>query len=350
MDTALRDHRLELRESLNSQVFPTLIDTLLEGAGRVIGRVTRNRQPISVWYSAAVLCLLISLAGFGASAALGERFPRRQAVIPVELLAIALSFASLIIFHGASRWVRRILDHDVLRHMTRAEDVVDLQAWLHWLTRRGLHLAFCLVYGLSLGLYATFSLSRAGFVGFGPAVTFGLVGVTWGIPMYELLVYLGLPARLGRYEYRLFLPDAASSEVIGHLSRLLTGLVLLYAVVATGSLLFLAYVGVLPDFGLISVVVAWLPIIVLFATGQYALAGLIAQAKARALANVQVEIERLLAGEGLVQKERRETIAGLWDYHDRVKGTPNSALDFGAVLSFVNSLLLPLISFLFSLL
>ena len=350
MDNALRDRRLELRGSLNSPVSDTLIDSLLEGAGLVIGRVTRNRRPISVWYSAAVLCLLISLAGFGTSAALGERFPRRQAIIPVELLAVALSFASLIIFHGATRWVRMILDHDVVRHMMRAEDVTALQAWLHWLTRRGLHLAFCLVYGLSLGLYATFSLSRAGFVGFGPAVTFGLVGVVWGIPMYELLVFLGLPARLGQYDYRLFQPDPASSEVIGHLSRLLTGLVLLYAVVAAGSLLFLAYAGVLIDFGLIAVVVAWLPIIVLFATGQSALAGLIARAKARALSGVQAEIERLLTGEGLAEKDRREAVAGLWNYHDRIKGSPNSALDLGAVLSFVNSLLLPLISFLLSLL
>jgi len=36
------------------------------------------------------------------------------------------------------------------------------------------------------------------------------------------------------------------------------------------------------------------------------------------------------------------------DYHDRIKGTPNSALDFRAVLSFVNSLLLPLLAFLLS--
>jgi hypothetical protein len=339
MDTALR-------ESLNSPWSETLIDTLLEGTNRAIGRMSRSRSPAPVWYSAAVLCLLIAAAGFGTSAVLGERFPRRLAVMPVEFLALLLSFASLLIFHSATRWVRRVLGHDLVRSMTRAEDVADLQAWLRRLTRRGLHLAFCLVYGITLGLYATASLSRAGFVGFGSTVTFGLVGVTWGIPMYELLVILGLPARLGRYEYRLFLSDPASSQVIGHLSRLLTGLVLLYALVAAGSLLFLAYVGVLPDFGLISVVVAWLPIIVLFASGQYALAGVIARAKAHALAAVQGQIEHLQAGEGLAEKDRLESIGRLWDFHDRIKGTRNAALDLGAVLGFVNSLLLPLISFL----
>jgi len=50
----------------------------------------------------------------------------------------------------------------------------------------------------------------------------------------------------------------------------------------------------------------------------------------------------------LTEKEKIESINRLMDYHDRIKGTPNSALDFRAVLSFVNSLLLPLLAFLLS--
>jgi hypothetical protein len=36
------------------------------------------------------------------------------------------------------------------------------------------------------------------------------------------------------------------------------------------------------------------------------------------------------------------------DYHDRIKSTPNSALNFRASLNFLNSLLLPLLAFVFS--
>ena len=33
------------------------------------------------------------------------------------------------------------------------------------------------------------------------------------------------------------------------------------------------------------------------------------------------------------------------DYHDRIKATPNSALNFRAGLNFLNSLLLPILAF-----
>jgi hypothetical protein len=33
------------------------------------------------------------------------------------------------------------------------------------------------------------------------------------------------------------------------------------------------------------------------------------------------------------------------DYHDRIKATPNSALNFRASLNFLNSLLLPILAF-----
>jgi hypothetical protein len=40
-----------------------------------------------------------------------------------------------------------------------------------------------------------------------------------------------------------------------------------------------------------------------------------------------------------------DAIKRLMDYHDRVKGTRDSALDFRTYLSFINSLLLPLLAF-----
>jgi len=58
------------------------------------------------------------------------------------------------------------------------------------------------------------------------------------------------------------------------------------------------------------------------------------------------KIERLHTREDIPTRETLEHIGKLMDHYDRIKATPNSALDFRAGLSFLNSLLLPLLAFL----
>jgi ABC-type dipeptide/oligopeptide/nickel transport system permease component len=43
-----------------------------------------------------------------------------------------------------------------------------------------------------------------------------------------------------------------------------------------------------------------------------------------------------------------DRLSKLMDYHDRTKSTPNSALYFRASLNFLNSLLLPILAFVFA--
>jgi hypothetical protein len=40
-----------------------------------------------------------------------------------------------------------------------------------------------------------------------------------------------------------------------------------------------------------------------------------------------------------------DRLGKLMDYHDRIRDTPNSALNFRAGLNFLNSLLLPILAF-----
>ncbi len=58
-----------------------------------------------------------------------------------------------------------------------------------------------------------------------------------------------------------------------------------------------------------------------------------------------MKIEKLEAQGNIADKETIDAINRLMDYHDRIKATPNSALNFRAGLGFLNSLLLPLIAF-----
>jgi hypothetical protein len=46
------------------------------------------------------------------------------------------------------------------------------------------------------------------------------------------------------------------------------------------------------------------------------------------------------------ENETMETLLWLWDYHDRIKGTPNLILDIKGIMNLINTLLIPLLAFL----
>jgi hypothetical protein len=63
---------------------------------------------------------------------------------------------------------------------------------------------------------------------------------------------------------------------------------------------------------------------------------------------VQTKIEKLYSGEDIPDKDTLDRLSKLMDYHDRIKATPNSALNFRSSLNFLNSLLLPILAFVFA--
>ena len=98
-------------------------------------------------------------------------------------------------------------------------------------------------------------------------------------------------------------------------------------------------------FPLIFSVFVWAPTVILYATGQYHVSDVIVRAKWRMLTQVQTKIETLYTGKKIPNRETLEQLEKLMNYHDRIKSTPNSALNFRASLNFLNSLLLPVLAF-----
>src|SRR5258705_13561946 len=84
----------------------------------------------------------------------------------------------------------------------------------------------------------------------------------------------------------------------------------------------------------------------MFILNQTSLSSIIRRAKWKTLNEIQAKVEKLQEMENFADKETMDAIKRLMDYHDRVKATRNSALDFNTVLSFINSLLLPLLAIL----
>ena len=349
MDNSLLQQRAELKGQLAQGKYQTLTDTLLDGTGRILQRIFRTARPVPFWVSAVSIALLMLLVSVDVSLAAGERHVFTSKNVVIGILGVALGLASLIIFKTYLRAFFSSLQNDILDSITSDSGLAGLQRWLGYLCNLRLHLAFCVVYGLSMGIFITVTWSDTlggEFIGFGPAILTCLVGLTWAIPMYLLLVFLFLPGALGRCTYTLFKADPGNSEVIARLSGMMKKLVYLYALVAAGSMVFIAYAGFLvPAMVLLTILVAWLPITLLFVSGQTSLTAIIRRAKWQTLNEVQVQIAHIQAAENLAEKESMDKVNRLLDYHQRVMSTRNSTLNLQAGLGFFNSLLLPVLGF-----
>jgi len=163
--------------------------------------------------------------------------------------------------------------------------------------------------------------------------------------VYLILVAILLSARLRRYDLRLFAADPSSSELVSRLSSVLGSIVYFVAVLAAYNTLVSALIGLLLPLGIFVVLVLWLPIIALFVLNQTSLSSLIRRVKWKTLNGIQMKVEKLQSSKNFGNQETMDAMKRLMDYHDRVKATRDSALDFRTYLSFINSLLLPLLAF-----
>ena len=236
----------------------------------------------------------------------------------------------------------------------RLSDIQELGAWL----QRNFGLWQPLFSGLMVGpflgwfLYTNWLIVHTQTAVFhtGTFITIVLSSIqaVW-VAYYLYPFYVAFPSRLNRYHFDLYTSNPSSSEVIGQLSRLLTFILYAtmgYIVQLTAGL---TYIGVLNTQNPLPIILfsvfVWAPTVVLYAAGQFHLSNVISRAKWKTLNDLQSKIESLSNAASIPDREMLEHIQKLMDYHDRIKNTPNSALDFRTGLNFLNSLLFPILAF-----
>ena len=134
--------------------------------------------------------------------------------------------------------------------------------------------------------------------------------------------------------------------MIGLLSSTLSTFVVLIAVYDAVLTLGPVLAGIWNQGYIAIVVLLWIPLVAMFILNQTSLSNIIRRAKWKTLNEIQARVEKLHAADNLAEEDTLEAINRLMDYHDRIKGTRNSALNARAVLSMLNSLLLPLLALL----
>jgi hypothetical protein len=346
-ETALLEKRAELKRQLVAGEYKTLVDVILDGTGRFIQKLTRNPEPLPFWYSAVVIALVTLLIGFFTSILLGEFYSLRREMILFDLVTVGIVLAFVIAGRIYFDIVFAICDH-LLDAIESVADLANLQRWLAAIFNIKKQLFFSLAYVIFFSFYVSISfvVIIGDFAGFGSTILVVIVNFQGGMIVYYLLPAIALPARLSRYQFKLYAADPSSSEVIDHLSDMLNSFVYVTAVLVTIATLIFAFLEVLILANIIIMVLLfWGPLAIFFIINQYALRKIITRAKWKTINEIQAEVEELQAGGKLTDKETMEALNRLMDYHNRIRATPNSALNLRATLSFLNSLLLPLLAF-----
>jgi hypothetical protein len=353
-ESELTQKREELKRQLAAGEYKTLIDVILDGTGRFIQKLARRPKLPSFWYSAVGITLFYVLIVAFVSMLVGDHLEASIAFFGIKNLllisvsVVAVAFAFVMGYKIYIGIVFTTLNEHLLDAMEAVTDLVDLQSWLTALCNIKSSFLFSLVFSIVLILYSLILTSSmvGGFIGLGPIMLTIIADFQLGMTVYFLFLFLVLPVRLSRYRFKLYAADPSSSEVINHLSALFSNFVYLVAVLAALGTLVIVFSGFMTvSVIIIAVLIVWGPLIVLFIINQYVLSKIITRAKWRKLNEVQAKIKSLEMQEDIPGEKTLGHLSKLMDYHDRIKATPNSALNLRAGLNFLNSLLIPLLAF-----
>jgi hypothetical protein len=350
---ALLERREELKRALDENNNRTLVDRLLDGASRPFRRLIGTQPALFVIFGTVIISLITIFIGILLAGLFGEFGILQQLARRFGWWMVPLLITSTVSMTVANAFLRRMITifREHLLDLAETEETLeDIESWIRLVYSIRLPLLPLLVGvvgGILAGAALVYNLnSNLGLsIGIGFTVMVILFAMQSTLFIGALSAILFLTMRMRRYQLALFPSDPGNSQIINILSRFLSNFVYLfagygafitYSLIATG--LWIVLYSVLPIF--------WVLIVLIFAINQYSLAQIIQRAKWKTLNAVQTKVEDIQQEQAVPNKEARETILWLLDYHDRVKATRNSALNVQAGFSLFNSLLLPVLAFL----
>jgi hypothetical protein len=304
----------------------------------------------SSWQNGFVLAFITFLIGWAIAFFSGR--PLTLDELKLTLWAVATGPLALIANKINIRAFLNTFRTTCVDKMLRVADMENLESWLKENFTLWRPFIAGIVFGPLLGwfLYITWLNNNSAAFSAGPFVTIVLCGVqaVW-VGYYLYPFYVAFPNRLNRYHFDLYTPDPSSSEVVGRLSQLLTFLLYVTMAYIVWLTVGLGYVNVLttesPTPGIVFSIFVWAPTVILYTAGQYHLSELITRTKWKTINEIQTKVEDLYKEKKIPDQDTLDRLGKLMDYHDRIKTTPNSALNFRAGLNFLNSLLLPILAF-----
>jgi hypothetical protein len=340
--TNLTDGREELKRQLAAGEYKSSIDVILDSVGRILQKLTRRTKPPAPWISALAIALLVSLTAYLSSLLTGgvSRYGYRTIAF-----GGALIFLNLVIAKSAFRRTFATLQDKLLDGLESSAGLTGLHDWLVAvgdLKRPAL---------IGLFIYAAY----VAFILPNPietpapvdTVVVGGVMLLWtGFMIYYMFLFVVLPLRLGRCQFKLHAPDPVSTEELADWSGMMNFAAYMFAFMLATGTLFTVTTVTFTLRTLTFIIPRWLPLIALFVVNQVAISGVITRSKRKSLNEVEAYMAALWPRADPPDNETMETLLWLWDYHDRIKGTRSTILDIKGIMNLVNTLLIPLLAFL----
>ena len=340
--TNLADGREELKRQLATGEYKSSIDVILEVVGRILQKLTRRTKPPAPWISALTIALLISLIAYLGSLLTGAL--SRDAYLTIALGG-ALIFLNLIIARSTFRQTFSTIQGKLLDGLESSAGLTGLYAWLKaagvmkWPALLGLS-----VYVLYVAFLVPDPIENP--LPVSTIVVGGVMLIWTGFMLYYMLLFVILPLRLSRCQFKLHTEDPVSTEALEDWSGMMNFAAYMFAFMLATGTLFTVTMVTFRLRALFFVIPRWLPLIALFVVNQVAISGVITRSKRKSLNEVEVQMAALRPGANPPEHDTMETLLWLWDYHDRIKGTRSTILDIMGIVNLVNTLLIPLLAFL----
>jgi hypothetical protein len=300
------------------------------------------------WFYCALVLALISILPTLLARWLLKETAAWRAVGVAETAAVELVVIGFVAFHFVLGFIIKSIDGFLIESIESIDNLNDLQQWLEngWTSWKPVGLAISMAIAWTLISTSWLSFAFGLFVGFGFIFAAIFVGGVLGIALYYLVWVVKLPLHLSGYKYKLHEVDPVHSEVISHLTHMLSGFI--YSVATYFALTTMAAVLVGgPAAQVVALILAlgWGIITAQFIVNQRALGKIVSTAKWKTLNEIQSEIRVLRISGKLTEKETTDAINRLMDLHERIRNTQSSPLDLKAGLNFLNQLMLPLLGF-----
>ncbi|WP_431286303.1 hypothetical protein [Roseateles chitinivorans] len=338
-------------EEMKDERLETYSEALLKITSRLVEKITFGRLRLRAFG----VCVLIFFLVTACTSALSISASNSAAVKDIAaIFAFHCWGACVAVLQLRSSWffanlLTDTLSTTIINSFCNPNDMRDVLTWLRRTFAKRRQFLFCLTASVlltPLGLFGIFLAGHGEWINTGSillSLTCWFLGATgW----YFLIPAVSLSSRLRRYKLYLLDVDPANSQAIKAICSMMHAALLTSASIATlfTTGIFLIAPGDLRLQVSFSVVCAWGPLLFTMLYYQYSLATIIRKAKTQAL----LPLERFIA---TAQEEMRggtaeiDGLTKLMDLHGRFSSTNNTALDWRGFITTVNTLLLPLLSF-----
>ena len=177
-------------------------------------------------------------------------------------------------------------------------------------------------------------------------VVMGGIMLIWtGFILYYMYLYAILPLKLKECTLKLHKEDPASTQLLVDWNSMMNFAAYMFAIMLAMGTLFTLTLAPLSLRTMIFIVPRWLLLIVLFAVNQIILSGMITRSKRETLNEVEEKMAAIRPKKKSLENVKLQALIHLWDYHDRVKGTRNTVLNFKGIMNYISTLLIPFLAF-----